>query len=145
MTPPSDREAFRNLLVEFFAIKTSEELDGLELPSEQQLRKLRSVAAPRADEILRKYERSIVASEVTEAVIGQLRDKLIARSRVANIIEVAINGSLLLLGILVGAWQIFSDPSSNPAQTRIVLGAVFVIVAVQFFGNLYLRYFDRSR
>ena len=145
MPRPSDREAFRKLLVEYFAIKTSEELGGLTFPPESELEKLRNVAAPRADEILRKYESDLAINKITTAVVDQLRGNLIARSRVAHIIEIAINVSSLIVGLLIGAWLIFAEPEKNPVQTTFVLWAVLAIAGLQLFGNLFLRYFDKNR
>ena len=103
------------------------------------------VAAPRADEILRKYESDLSINKITTAVVDQLRGNLIARSRVAHIIEIAINVSSLIVGLLIGAWLIFAEPEKNPVQTTFVLWAVLAIAGLQLFGNLFLRYFDKNR
>ena len=145
MSPPSDRESFRNLLIDLLAIRTADTLDDINLPSEQVLDKYRELAAPQADEILRKYEHFLLVSQLSSDVIEKLRDDLVPRSRASRLIEVGINVSAVVIGALIGLSQFIFDPVNNVKQITAVYYALMFIVIVQLIGNLYLRYFDSRR
>ena len=145
MLPPSDREAFRNLLIDLLAIRTAERLDNIELPSEKVLAKYRKLATPQADEILRRYEQSLLVNQISSDVIEKLRDDLVPRSRTSKLIEVGINASAVIVGSLIGLSQFIFDPVTNAKQITAVYYALMLIVIVQLFGNLYLKYFDKRR
>lgn len=145
MPEPSDRESFRNLLIDLLAIRTADRLDNIQLPPNVILDKYRDLAAPQADEILRKYEQSLLVSQLSSDVIEKLRDDLVPRSRVSRLIEVGMNASAILIGSLIGASQFIFDPVTNAKQIAAVYYILMVIVVIQLFGNLYLKYFDRKR
>jgi hypothetical protein len=127
------------------AIRTADTLDDINLPSEQVLDKYRELAAPQADEILRKYEHFLLVSQLSSDVIEKLRDDLVPRSRASRLIEVGINVSAVVIGALIGLSQFIFDPVNNVKQITAVYYALMFIVIVQLIGNLYLRYFDSRR
>ena len=60
-------------------------------------------------------------------------------------IEVGINASAVIVGSLIGLSQFIFDPVTNAKQITAVYYALMLIVIVQLFGNLYLKYFDKRR
>jgi hypothetical protein len=142
MSQKSDREAFRNLLVDLFAIRTAEGLGELKLLSRTALTKFRDIAGPKADEVLRNYEKGLMVEEISAGVIEKLSTDLRARTRLGKLIEIALNVSLLVMGALIGLSQFIFDPVANKSQITAVYFALLIIVASQLAGNLYLRYFD---
>lgn len=145
MSQKSDREAFRNLLVDLFAIRTAENLGELKLLSRTALAKFREIAAPKADEVLRNYEKGLMVEEISAGIVEKLSADLRARTRLGKLIEIALNVSLLVMGALIGLSQFIFDPATNKSQITAVYFALLIIVALQLAGNLYLRYFDNSR
>ena len=145
MPETSDREAFRKLLVDYWAIRVAAQLDHIKIPTDDELAKYREIAAPRADEVLRKYEQSLEVDSITIAVVEKLRDELVPRSRAARLIEVAINLSAVLIGALIGLSQFIFDPVKNAREIGAVYYALLLVVVIQLAGNLYLKYFDRRR
>jgi hypothetical protein len=145
MSGPSDREAFRSLLADLLAIKTAEELGEVQLPAPDRLAKYREVALPRADDVIRNYERTTMVEEVRREIITQLRDDLAPRVRAARLIEIGINVSALIIGALIGLSQFIFDPATNARQITAVYYALIIVVALQFVGNLVLRYFGDKR
>lgn len=98
MPEPSEREAFRNLLIDYWAIRTAEKLGDVSLPDAEMLEKYREIATAQADKVLQSYERELQVDKLTDSVIERLRDDLVPRSRAARLIEVAINVSALVIG-----------------------------------------------
>lgn len=145
MPEPSEREAFRNLLIDYWAIRTAEKLGDVSLPDAEMLEKYREIATAQADKVLQSYERELQVDKLTESVIERLRDDLVPRSRVARLIEVAINVSALVIGGLIGLSQFIFDPQANAKQISAVYYALMLIVILQLIGNLYLKFFDKKR
>lgn len=144
MTNKSDREIFRDLLIDHFAIKTAEELEQFSLPPVAQLDTYRRIAAPRADEVLRNFEKSMIVEAVRSSVISELKGDLTLRSRVARIVEVGLNISALIIGLLVTMSQYIFDPVKNKTEIATVYFVLLGVVVLQLIANLYLRYFDKA-
>lgn len=138
----SDREVFRNLLVDYFAILTASGLGEVKLLSKSAAAKYKEIAGPKADDVLRSYERNLYVSAISDAVITRVGEALRSRTRIGRLIEVGLNISLLVMAALIGLSQFIFDPEKNKTQISAVYFALLVIVALQLFGNLYLRYFD---
>lgn len=145
MAELSEREAFRALLIDYWAIRTAEKLDALSLPDAETLAKYHELAAPKADAVLRAYEQSLQVDTLGAAVVEKLRDELVPRSRAARLIEVGINVSAVVIGGLIGLAQFIFDPAKNAREISAVYFALMGIVIVQFLANLYLKYFDSRR
>lgn len=145
MPEPSEREAFRNLLIDYWAIRTAEKLGDVSLPDAEMLEKYREIATAQADKVLQSYERELQVDKLTDSVIERLRDDLVPRSRAARLIEVAINVSALVIGSLIGLSQFIFDPQANAKQIAAVYYALMLIVVLQLIGNLYLKFFDKKR
>lgn len=145
MPEPSEREAFRNLLIDYWAIRAAETLGDVALPDAEMLEKYREIAAAQADKVLQSYERELQVDKLADSVIERLRDDLVPRSRAARLIEVAINVSALVIGGLIGLSQFIFDPVANAKQISAVYYALMFIVILQLLGNLYLKFFDRKR
>ena len=145
MPEPSEREAFRNLLIDYWAIRTAETLNVVALPDAETLNKYREIAAAKADQVLHNYERDLQVDKLADSVIERLRDDLVPRSRAARLIEVAINLAAIVMGGLIGLSQFIFDPAANAKQIAAVYYILMFIVALQLIGNLYLKYFDKKR
>lgn len=144
MAAKSDKEAFRDLLVELFVIQTAQELDNIQLPPPLILEKYRNLVTPKAELILQKYEQGLYVGDLCRAVIEDLKEDLIRRSRVAGLIEIALNVSALIISGLIALSQFIFDPVENRDQISVIYYTLLAVVALQLVGNLYLRYFDKK-
>lgn len=145
MSDNIDQDAFRTLLIELLAYKTAHELGELQLLPDDRLDAFKRVATPRADEIIRAYEKRILIREVRQIILSEVKQELLQRSRVAKIIEIAINVSALVTGGLIGLSQFIFDPVQNQKQITAVYCILLAVVGVQFLGNLYLKYIDERK
>jgi hypothetical protein len=138
----SDRETFRSLLIDLLAIRTAQELDELPTPKPETLAKFRSVAAPRADEVLRRYELGLYASEISSAVVSQVGTSLKRRVRFGKSMEIGFAVSLFVEGALIGASAFILDPTHNAQVIKDAYYALLAVVVVQFGISLYFLIFD---
>ncbi|WP_225009544.1 hypothetical protein [Novosphingobium percolationis] len=145
MTLESERSSLRDLIGDALALRAGEELGQFQLPSEAERAKFRSVTSDSAEKVLGNYERALAVDVLAAAVIDRLRDDISRRSRVSGIIEIAINISAVLLGLLGGAIGVFLDPNNNASSIKIIALAIAGIAIIQFIGNWYLKQFDHNR
>lgn len=145
MTSETEKEALQDLIAESLALRAAAHLDRFDFPPESEMAKFREITAEKAEGALSKYERSLAVDTLAAEVIEKLRDDLARRSRVSGIIEVAINISAILLGLMGGAVAVFLDPATNANSVKIIAIAIASIATLQFIGNAYLKYLDHNR
>ncbi|MCK9542493.1 MAG: hypothetical protein M0R03_10750 [Novosphingobium sp.] len=141
----ADRQAIKALITDTLAVRLAHDVEKHQLPDAAVMEKFRGYVADSAEIVLANYERQLAVNSLCDAVIERLRDDLVRRSRVSALIEVAINAGAVILGLIGGAIVVFLDPAANAMEIKVLALAIFAIVLVQFFGNLYLKHFDHKR
>lgn len=145
MTSETAKGALQELIAESLSLRAAAQLQMFEFPPAEEMANFRKITADTAEGVLSKYERSLAVESLSAAIIENLRGDLARRSRVSGIIEVAINISALLLGLMGGAVAVFLDPAANANSVRVIAIAIAMIATLQFIGNWYLKHFDHNR
>lgn len=137
-----ERGAIKDLIVKGLAHKAQTDDPALEAIDPQTIQ---NWMEPGAEVALKNYERHLATSEISDAIITRLGERLKQRTWLAALSELILSYSGALMALGLGVFLSSDHLSSNFIVNRIILYAILVVCLFQIAAAAILKYVIKPR